>query len=95
MGMTTAFNPDSADLSGITTDQKLYLDKVIHEANIDVTEDGVTASAATVVEGRGGAGEPPPHVQFHINQPFLYFIRDNSTGTILFMGRIDDPSAKS
>jgi serpin B len=95
MGMTTAFNPDSADLSGITTDQKLYLDKVIHEANIDVTEDGVTASAVTVVGGLGGAGEPPPHVQFHINQPFLYFLRDNSTGTILFMGRIDDPSAKS
>ena len=95
MGMTTAFNPDAADLSGITTDEQLYLDKVIHEANIDVNEDGATASAVTVVSGRGGAGEPPPHVQFHINQPFLYFVRENSTGAILFMGRIDDPSAKN
>jgi serine protease inhibitor len=34
-------------------------------------------------------------VQFHINQPFLYFVRENSTGAILFMGRIDDPSAKN
>jgi serpin B len=92
MGMTTAFNPDGADLSGITTDQKLSIDKVVHQANIDVNEEGVTASAVTVVGGRGGVGEPP-HVQFHINKPFLYLIREGETGTVLFMGRIDDPSA--
>jgi serine protease inhibitor len=34
-------------------------------------------------------------VQFHINKPFLYLIREGSTGTVLFMGRIDDPSAAS
>jgi serpin B len=95
MGMTTAFDPSAADLSGITTDEKLFLDKVIHQANIDVDENGTTASAVTVVGGRGGAGQPPPRVQFHIDKPFLYFIRENTTGTVLFMGRIDDPSAKS
>ena len=95
MGMTSAFDPTTADLSGITTDEHLWVDKVIHEANIDVDENGTTAAAVTVVGGRGGAGEPPPVVQFHINQPFLYFIQEDTTGAVLFMGRIDDPSAKS
>jgi serpin B len=95
MGMTSAFDPTSADLSGITTDQKLWLYNVIHEANIDVDENGTTAAAVTVVGGRGGAGEPPPSTTFHINKPFLYFVQESTTGAVLFMGRIDDPSAKS
>jgi serpin B len=40
----------------------------------------------------GGDPEPPVHVQLHINKPFLYFIRDSSSGAVLFMGRVDDPS---
>jgi serpin B len=95
MGMPTAFG-DSADLSGITTEQKLSLYTVIHQANIDVVEEGTTASAVTMVGGKGGiGGNPPPAVTFNINQPFLYLIREWSTGTVLFMGRIDDPSTKS
>jgi len=94
MGMPTAFTPN-ADLSGITTDQKLMLDKVVHQANIDVVEEGTTAAAVTVVGGRGGIGAPPHHVTFNVNKPFLYFIRDGGSGAILFMGRIDDPSTKS
>ncbi|HEX7613625.1 MAG TPA: serpin family protein, partial [Candidatus Limnocylindrales bacterium] len=98
MGMPTLFS-GQADLSGITTDEKLYIDRVIHQANIDVVEEGTTASAVTVAVGAtmgGGLDEsPPPHVQFHVDKPFLYFIREQSTGAILFMGRIDDPSVKS
>jgi len=97
MGMPTAFNPDKADLSGITTDQKLSIDKVIHQANIDVVEQGTTASAVTVVlvgtTGGGPEPTPPPPVKFHVDKPFLYFIREGGTGAVLFMGRIDDPSA--
>ena len=95
MGMASAFDPTTADLSGITTDQRLWVDKVVHEANIDVDENGTTAAAVTVVSGRGGAGEPPPSTTFHIDKPFLYLIQENTTGAVLFMGRIDDPSAKS
>lgn len=98
MGMPTLFDPHAADLSGITTVEKLYVAKVIHQANIDVVEQGVTATAVTVVSIRAGSAGPvatPPHVQFHVNKPFLYFIREESTGVVLFMGRIDDPSAKS
>ena len=95
MGMTTSFDSLSADLSGITPDEHLYLDKVIHQANIDVDENGTTAAAVTIVGGRGGAGEPPPRAQLHIDKPFLYFVREDTTGVVLFMGRIDDPSVKS
>jgi serpin B len=102
MGMPSAFDPMRANLTGISQDpeaQPLYIQKVIHQANIDVVEEGTTASAVTVVMGGAGSAgpnpAPPPHVKFHVDKPFLYFIRDWSTGAILFMGRIDDPSAKS
>ena len=95
MGMPTAFDPIGADFSGINGNLPLplYIGKVIHEANIDVDEEGTTAAAATVVEGRGGSGEPPPSVTFHVDKPFLFLIHDNATGAVLFAGRIDDPSA--
>jgi serpin B len=102
MGMPSAFDPMRANLTGISQDpeaQPLYIQKVIHQANIDVVEEGTTASAVTVVMGGAGSAgpnpAPPPHVKFHVDKPFLYFIRDWSTGAILFMGRIDDPSAKN
>ncbi len=100
MGMPTAFDVAKADLSGITTDEKLLIEHVIHQANIDVVEQGTTASAVTVVlvgttGGGGPEPTPPPHVKFHVDKPFLYFIREASTGAVLFMGRIDDPSAAS
>ena len=91
MGMPTAFG--NADLSGITLDEPLTIDHVIHQANIVVGEDGVIASAVTVVTGKSTVGPPPSPVTFHIDKPFLYFIQERSTGAILFMGRIDDPSA--
>ncbi len=99
MGMPAAFDPIKADLSGITTDQKLFIKAVIHEANIDVVEQGTTAAAVTVVGvgtmGGGPGPTPPPHVQFHVTRPFLYFVRESTTGAVLFMGRIADPSAKN
>jgi serpin B len=94
MGMPTLFS-DAADLSGITTAEPLLVSAVVHEANIDVVESGTTAAAVTVVVGAtagGGPQEPPIKVQFHVNKPFLYFIRDYSDGAVLFMGRVNDPS---
>jgi serpin B len=100
MGMPTVFS-DSADLSGMAAagpldPNGLKIDEVIHQANIDVVEEGTTAAAVTVVLGAatGGPGDqtPPPHVQFHVDKPFLYLIRDNDSGAVLFLGRVDDPS---
>lgn len=100
MGMTDLFSDLLVDLSGITrSPEGLVISKVIHQANIDVVEQGTTASAATVVIGRattGGGPEPTPlHVAFHVDRPFLYFIRETTSGAVLFMGRINDPSLKS
>ena len=95
MGMKDAFDPKAADLSGITTAEKLFIQKIVHQANLDVDEEGVTAAAVTVVLGLGGVGVPPPKVDFRVDKPFLYFIRDRDSGAILFMGRVNDASVKS
>ncbi len=95
MGMTDLFDDNRADLSGITTAEPLVISEVIHQANIDVVEEGTTAAAATVATGRATAGPVgPPHVVFHVDRPFLYFIRERTSGAVLFMGRISDPSLK-
>jgi serpin B len=96
MGMSDIFDPAKADFSGIDGDHDLFLRKVIHQATIAVDERGTVAAAVTAeVGGAGSAGDPPPETTFHIDHPFLYFIRDDASGTVLFMGRIDDPSLKS
>jgi serpin B len=91
MGMPTVFDKYTADLSGITADERLYVAHVIHQANIDVDESGTTAAAVTVTTGEAMMGPQPP-IEFKVNRPFLYFIRDTTSGAVLFMGRIDDPS---
>jgi serpin B len=92
MGMPLAFDAGRADFSGITT-EGLYIFAVIHQANIDVDEKGTEAAAATaVVMGETAApGEP---VTLRVDRPFLFALRDVPTGTILFLGRVADPSAK-
>jgi serpin B len=95
MGMPTAFDPSAADFSGMTTQEPLYIGNVIHQANIDVVEEGTTAAAVTaVVMAAGAAPAQPRKVTFHVDKPFLYFIHDNRSGAVLFMGRVDDPAAK-
>jgi len=98
MGMPTVFS-DAADLSGIApvsplNPQGLEIAKVVHQANIDVVEQGTTAAAVTVAIGvaAGIPETPPTHVQFNVDKPFVYLIRDTSSGAVLFMGRVDDPS---
>jgi serpin B len=96
MGMPTLFT-DGADLSGVIAHPSIKIDKVVHQANIDVVEEGTTAAAVTVVIGKGtiGGGEATPRrVTFHVDRPFIYLIREASSGAILFMGRVGDPSAR-
>ncbi len=99
LGMTDAFDARSADLSGITTVEDLFISFVIHQANIDVDEKGVEAAAATAVGASttGGCGGPSPlkTITLRFDRPFLFFVRDVETGAILFMGRVADPSVRS
>ncbi len=92
MGMPIAFEGGLADFSAMSPDGKnLFIQDVVHEAFIAVDEDGTEAAAATaVVVGRTSA--PQDTVELTVDRPFLYAIRDNETGAILFLGRVVDPS---
>lgn len=90
LGMPSAFD-DRADFSGITTAAKLLITNVIHQANIDVDEKGTTAAAATAVV-MGESAMPAEPVTVRVDRPFLFVLRDVPTGTVLFLGRVGDPS---
>jgi serpin B len=92
MGMPLAFDPNRADFSGITTQEQLYISKVVHQANILVDEKGTEASAATAVQMEVAA-MPSKQVTLHVDRPFIFAVRDTKTGAILFLGRVADPSA--
>lgn len=95
MGMPTAFDPDRADFSGMTTEEQLFIAAVIHQANITVDEDGTEAAAATavVMEATSAESDPPQPIDFIVDRPFVFAIRDNATSAILFLGHIGDPTA--
>ena len=94
MGMPTAFDPSAADFSGMTKDEELFIAAVIHQANITVDEEGTEAAAATavVMETTAAPLDPPQPIDFVVDRPFLFAIRDNTTSAILFLGHISDPS---
>jgi len=92
LGMTDAFDPTAADLSGINGRSDLFISGVAHKAFINLDEEGTEAAAATgVVIGVTSVGPPP--VRFDADHPFVFLIRDNRTGGIMFMGRVADLEA--
>ncbi len=94
MGMPTAFVYPKADFSGMDGSRELYISGVIHKAFVDVYEEGTEAAAATAVVMRAGSARPPEPKIFKADHPFAFVIRDVKTGTILFMGRVTDPTKK-
>jgi serpin B len=91
MGMIDAFVPNTADFSGMNGKRDLFISAVIHKAYVDVDEEGTEAAAATgVVVGITSFG--PEHIPvFRADHPFLFLIRDNLSGSILFIGRLMNP----
>ena len=91
MGMTDAFS-SSANFSGMNGKRDLFISAVIHKAYVDVNEEGTEAAAATAVTMRltsmGPSSRPPV---FRADHPFLFLIRDNQSGSILFIGRVMNP----
>jgi serpin B len=91
MGMPSAFNADRADFSGMNgTGPRLFISVVVHKAFVDVNEQGTEAAAATGV-GIALAAAPVKRQIFRADHPFLFLIRDNRSGSILFLGRVIDP----
>ncbi len=90
LGATDAFDPDRADFSGVAgSPGDIYLYLLRQQARIRVTEEGTEAAAVTVGGGLAFSFEPTPLV---VDRPFLFVLRHRPTGTILFLGRVEDPS---
>jgi serpin B len=87
MGMPTAFSLE-ADFSGMTGQRDLFISQVIHQAFVDVNEEGTEAAAATAVMMETGLAEPKI---FKADHPFIFIIQERETGNILFIGRVSDP----
>jgi len=93
MGMPLAFT-DYADFSGISPGGGLKISGVFHKAFVEVNEEGTEAAAATGIGMIGFTSvgyTPPPIPVFKVDRPFIFMICENSTGAILFMGRVNEP----
>jgi len=91
LGMKTAFE-DTADFSGMTGSKDLKISDVVHKTFLQVNEGGTEAAAATgVVIGLTSAMPPEDLIEMRFDHPFLLMIRENSTGTIVFLGRYMQP----
>jgi serpin B len=89
MGMPSAFRASAADFSGMDGQRDLLISAVIHKAFVDVNEEGTEAAAATAVGIRATAVRITP--VFRADHPFVFLIRDNHSGNILFLGRVVEP----
>jgi Serine protease inhibitor len=87
MGMIVPFT-EFANFGGMIKSPPIMISKVIHKTFIEVNEEGTEAAAATLVEGMVGAPPPAPKIDYVVNRPFAFAIRENSTGVILFIGKI-------
>ena len=90
LGMATPFT-DQADFSAMTTAEPLQIADVVHEGFIAVDQEGTEAAAATAVVVQ--AVSAPAGERLVVDRPFLFAIRDDATGALVFLGRVTDPSA--
>lgn len=90
LGLGVAFT-DNADFSGIVSAGGIHISRVIHQTFIDVQEEGTEAAAATIVEIKENSSGGGTSITFHADHPFLYLIKENSTGATVFMGKVGHP----
>jgi len=91
MGMPAAFEPQ-ADFSGMSANGGLFISAVVHQAMVDVNEQGTEAAAATGVAVRSLAIARPMVPVFRVDHPFIFFLQENQTGSVMFLGRVQDPT---
>lgn len=95
LGMGDAFNASLADFSGVDGRHDLHIGLAKQQARMQVDEIGTTATAATIMEGLGGASGPVQITHVVIDHPFLFLIRDLTSGAIIFTAQVNDPTAAS
>jgi serine protease inhibitor len=91
LGVRLAFDPQEADFTGITAAEPLHVSAVVHQAYIDVNEQGTEAAAATAVTMAMASMRLADPVTMIVDRPFLFAITDTATGLPLFAGRVSDP----
>ena len=95
MGMKDIFHNKTSDLSGMAKlepDQTLYVEKAVQSAYVKVNEEGTEAAAVTAISPSMTESIPPPPIMFIADHPFLFLIQDDESGTMLFVGRMSDPT---
>jgi serpin B len=94
MGMPDAFGT-KADFSGMDGTRNLFISQVFHKAWGEVNEEGTEAAAATAVTIKRSAiiREPAPPPVFRADHPFIFFIRDTRSDSLLFLGRLANPAS--
>lgn len=97
MGVKDVFDISKANLKDITDDEA-YIGKVVHKANIEFTQDGIKASAATLGGGMGAGSMfdyiydvPVEKIELNFNKPYMFIIRDKETGEVWFAGTVYEP----
>ncbi len=99
MGITDVFDSNKADLSRLTDAKGVYISEVAHKANIELSQDGIKAGAATIGGGAGGGGPifdyifdvPVEKIDLTFDKPFMFIIRDKNTGDVWFTGTVYEP----
>jgi serpin B len=94
LGMPDAFERGKADLSGMNGKKYLYISSVFHKAFIEVNEEGTEAAAATAVAvmATSAGSHYNEETIFRADHPFIFIIKDNRSESILFMGRMMNPT---
>lgn len=97
MGVTDVFEKNKANLKGITDDDA-YIGQAVHKANIEFTQDGIKAAATTMIGGLGAGGTfdylydvPVEKITLNFDKPYMFIIRDSSTGEVWFAGTVYEP----
>jgi serpin B len=96
IGMGVAFTPGVADFSQMTPEPaELYISQVLHKAVVEVNEEGTEAAAVTAISIGVTSVEPEEErFRFVADRPFFFVIRDDLTGSVLFMGAVNDPISR-
>ena len=92
LGVKSAFSRSAADFSAMNGKRNLWIGAAVHKAFVDVNEEGTEAAAATGITMRALAMVQEPPIEFRADHPFLFLIRENRSGIILFIGRVADPA---
>ena len=102
LGITDVFDSKKADLSKLSDAKGVYINHASHKANIDFSNDGIKAAAATAVGGMGSAAGgfdylyevPVETIDITFDKPYLYLIRDKASGEVWFTGTVYNPTTK-